>query len=152
MTVDATTATSSMYATGSATATATAPKKSLDGDSFLKLLVAQLKNQDPSSPMNTNEMMSQTTQLATMEQLTGLASTSRESFALQMRSSAAALFGKTVSYIKADGTESTGVVSAISYAAGVPELTIGKDKVALDTVSALPAPTTTTTSTSSASA
>jgi flagellar hook-length control protein FliK len=40
--------------------------------------------------MNTNEMIAQTTQLASMEQLTQLTSTTTESFALSMRQTAAA--------------------------------------------------------------
>ena len=51
----------------------------------LALLVAQLRNQDPTAPMDTTEMMAQSTQMASMEQLTSLTDTSRESFALQMR-------------------------------------------------------------------
>ena len=64
---------------------AAAPKQGMDQETFLTLLVAQLRNQDPSSPMDTSEMMAQSTQLASMEQLTAMADTTRESFALQMR-------------------------------------------------------------------
>ena len=74
----ATTSATSLNYQGTASATST----SLDKEAFLALLVAQLKNQDPSSPMDTSEMMSQTTQLSTMEQLTAMSETSRESFAL----------------------------------------------------------------------
>lgn len=58
-------ATASGVHTGSTTPPAT-QKKTLDSEVFLKLLVTQLSNQDPSSPMNTNEMIAQTTQLASM--------------------------------------------------------------------------------------
>ena len=33
------------------------PKQTMDGEMFMKLLVTQLKNQDPSSPMDTNAMI-----------------------------------------------------------------------------------------------
>ena len=89
---------------------APAPKKSLDAEVFLQLLVAQMKNQDPSSPLDTNEMMAQTTQLAMMEQLTMLTDTVTESFALSMRQTAAALVGHEASYLDADGTTRTGTV------------------------------------------
>ncbi len=50
--------------TDATSSTATPPTKELDKDTFLKLLVAQLSNQDPSSPpMDTSDMMAQTTQL-----------------------------------------------------------------------------------------
>ena len=57
----------------------------LDKQAFLELLVTQLRNQDPSSPMDSNALMAQTTQMASMESLTEISTTSRESFALQMR-------------------------------------------------------------------
>jgi flagellar basal-body rod modification protein FlgD len=39
-----------------------------DFDTFLKLLTTQLQNQDPTSPMNTNEMTQQLVQFANVEQ------------------------------------------------------------------------------------
>lgn len=116
---------------------ATEAKKEMDQEVFLALLVAQLRNQDPTSPMDTNEMMAQSTQLASMEQLTGLADTSRENFALQMRIAASGLVGQQVSFVDADGESRTGVASAVSFATEVPTVTIGEWTVPLDVVSAI---------------
>jgi len=127
-------------ATGIQTGTtvpASARKQTLDSEVFLKLLVTQLANQDPSSPMNTNEMIAQTTQLASMEQLTSLSSTTTESFALSMRQAAAALIGQQARYVDADGVEHSGTVSAVSFAGNVPQVTIGDATVRLDAVSGL---------------
>ncbi|WP_136042801.1 MULTISPECIES: flagellar hook capping FlgD N-terminal domain-containing protein [unclassified Microbacterium] len=110
-------------------------KKTLDSEVFLKLLVTQLTNQDPSSPMNTNEMISQTTQLASMEQLTALSATSTESFALSMRQTAAALIGHEAQYVDEDGVTQKGIVTSVSYAGAVPLVTIGDATIALDAVS-----------------
>jgi flagellar basal-body rod modification protein FlgD len=54
----------------SGTGTADASKKKLDEDlnQFLNLLVTQLKNQDPLSPMDANEFTSQLVQFASVEQ------------------------------------------------------------------------------------
>jgi len=122
--------------TGSTTST-TDRAQSLDSEVFLKLLVTQLANQDPSSPMDTNEMIGQTTQLASMEQLTALATTTNESFALSMRTAAAALIGQQAQYLDADGVAHTGTVSAVSFADSIPQLTIGDATVALDAISGL---------------
>jgi flagellar basal-body rod modification protein FlgD len=56
-------------ATAAAT-TATATGKTLSGDfnTFLKLLTTQLKNQDPSSPLDTNQFTQQLVQFANVEQ------------------------------------------------------------------------------------
>ncbi|MET0162267.1 MAG: flagellar hook capping FlgD N-terminal domain-containing protein [Microbacteriaceae bacterium] len=129
---------------------AAAPSKSLDSEVFLELLVTQLRNQDPSSPMDTNEMMAQTTQLAMMESLTTLQGLTEESFGLQMRSAAASLVGQQVSYLGADGTTVTGLAESISFATSPPSVNVGGKAVALDAISGV-APSTTSTSTDAAS-
>lgn len=120
--------------TGSTTP-ASERKKTLDSEVFLKLLVTQLTNQDPSSPMNTNEMISQTTQLASMEQLTALTATSTESFALSMRQTAVALIGHEAQYVDEKGVTQKGIVTSVSYAGAVPLVTIGEASIPLDAVS-----------------
>ncbi|MGY4856604.1 flagellar hook assembly protein FlgD [Cryobacterium sp. AP23] len=117
------------------------PKQTLDSETFMSLLVAQLRNQDPSSPMDTNQMIAQTTQLAMMEKLTALSTTADENFSLQMRTAAAALVGQSVTYTDAAGASATGLVSAVSYAGSVPQVTIGTVSVALDAISGVSAPT-----------
>ena len=51
---------------------ATAPKKSLDTDAFMTLLVTQLKNQDPMNPQDSSQMAAQLAQFTSVEQLTQL--------------------------------------------------------------------------------
>lgn len=53
-----------------ASATARLPKKQLDKDAFLQLLVTQLKNQDPLNPSDPQQMAAQLAQFSTVEQLT----------------------------------------------------------------------------------
>jgi len=110
------------------------PKQTLDSEAFMSLLVTQLRNQDPSSPMDTNQMISQTTQLAMMEKLAALSTTADENFSLQMRVAAASLVGQNVSYTKADGSEGTGTATSVSYAGAVPQVTVDGTLVALDLV------------------
>ncbi|MEO6310265.1 MAG: flagellar hook capping FlgD N-terminal domain-containing protein [Leifsonia sp.] len=118
-----------------------APKQTLDSDVFMQLLVTQLRNQDPSSPMDTNAMIAQTTQLAMMEQMTLMTKTTDENFGLQMRTAAANLIGKEVSYTDADGTTVKGVATAVSYLGAVPRVTVGGVDVALDAISGITTPT-----------
>lgn len=120
--------------------TASTAKNTLDSQAFLNLLVAQLANQDPSSPMDTNDLMAQTTQLATMEQLTELTATSREGFALQMRMAAAGLVGQQVTYTDAEGKTQTGIVSSVSYKTAVPTVMVGDTEVSLDAVATVTTP------------
>jgi flagellar basal-body rod modification protein FlgD len=94
-------------------------------DMFLKLLVAQLKNQDPTSPMDQKDMMAQMAQFSTVEQLTNLG---QQMQALQTNSTftqSVNLIGKRVDYLGKDGTLITGsTVTAVSSAAGVAKLVL----------------------------
>ncbi|GAA3338386.1 hypothetical protein GCM10017714_09400 [Curtobacterium pusillum] len=112
--------------------------QTMDSDVFMKLLVTQLQNQDPSSPMDTNDMISQQTQLAMMEQITNQTTTANENFSLQMRIAAANLVGKQVSYTDAtSGQDVTGTATAVSYAASVPTVTVNGKEVNLDVISGI---------------
>ena len=112
------------------------PAASLDKDAFLKLLVAQLKNQDPSSPQDSSQWAAQMAQFSTVEQLTNLATTSAKSAKSAAMSQAVALLGKTVSYIGQDGASAQGTVQRIYAGGDVPTLMIdGVAGVSLDSVS-----------------
>ena len=132
MPIDAITATTAGMCTSGVTRT---PKQTMDSEMFMSLLVTQLRNQDPGSPMDTNQMISQTTQLAIMEKLTALAMTNEENFSLQMRMAAAALVGEEVSFTRADGTSGTGTATAVSFAGSIPAVTVEEESVALDAIS-----------------
>lgn len=116
-----------------------APRQTMDSEVFMSLLVTQLRNQDPSSPMDTNEMISQTTQLAMMEKMTALSTTSDENFSLQMRMAAAGLVGKQVTYANDKGDTVSGIATAVSFAGPVPQVTVGGKDVPLDLISGVAA-------------
>jgi len=109
-----------------------APQQTMNADVFMHLLVTQLRNQDPSSPMDTNEMLAQTTQLASMEQLTTLTGLTEENFSLNMRAAAAALLGQSVDYLGSDGATLSGTVSSVTFAAKVPVVTVNGTTIRLD--------------------
>ena len=114
-----------------------APKQTMDSTVFMDLLVTQLKNQDPSSPMDTNAMINQTTQLSMMEKLTQLATDSAQGLSMQQRAAAAALIGKAVTYLAADGSTGVGTPSSVSYTGSAPTVTIGGASVPLDAVTGI---------------
>ena len=117
-----------------------APVQTMDANVFMSLLVAQLKNQNPSAPMDTNQMMAQTIQLSMMEKMTELTSNSKEGFSLQMRSAAAQLIGHSVDYTLADGTTGTGLASSVSFAGAVPTVKVGDLSIPLDSITGLTPP------------
>jgi flagellar basal-body rod modification protein FlgD len=138
MSIDSiTSASSGMYSAAAVEASAKKDNATLDKQAFLQLLIAQLSNQDPSSPMDTDSLMTQTTQMASMEALTSLSTTQRDSFALQMRATAANLVGQQVSYAGADGATVQGTATAVRFGGQVPTVTVDGTEVALDAVSAI---------------
>jgi flagellar basal-body rod modification protein FlgD len=116
---------------------ASGPKNELDKDAFLKLLVAQLRYQDPTAPMDTSAFMAQTSQLTSVEKLSELAETTRASFDVQQRLGAASLVGRQVSWTGDDGTTLSGTVSAVTLLGPTPQLRVGDTDVALDKVTAI---------------
>jgi flagellar basal-body rod modification protein FlgD len=64
--------TSPEYYGGTNTSSGTASKATLDKDAFMKLLVAQLRHQDPLSPLQPDQMAAQLAQFTSVEQLTQL--------------------------------------------------------------------------------
>lgn len=108
---------------------------------FMKLLVTQLSNQDPSSPMDSSQMVAQTAQLASMEQLTSLNKTTTGNYQAQMQSTATSMLGKSVSWTDSDGTAQTGKVASIAFSStGTPQLTVGSSTIALTAVTGVTAP------------
>src|SRR3954471_831202 len=55
----------------------------LGKDDFLKLLMTQLQNQDPSNPMEDTEFIAQMAQFSTLEQITNMNSTMERFIQLQ---------------------------------------------------------------------
>jgi flagellar basal-body rod modification protein FlgD len=85
-------------------------KNDIDKDMFLKLMVTQLKYQDPLNPASPDEFLAQTAQFTTVEKLTQLAEDSAASALGQRMTTAGALIGKAVSYLGAGGDPTAGTV------------------------------------------
>src|SRR3954465_10107508 len=111
-------------AVGGAAATAYVPATTMverkdqgsQKDMFLKLLVAQMKYQDPSNPASSSELMAQNATFTQVEKLEEIAKQNASLLALQRSSSAGALVGRTVTYTDTDGAAKTGVVSSVRLA------------------------------------
>jgi flagellar basal-body rod modification protein FlgD len=88
-------------------------KQVLDKDDFLKLLITQLTNQDPTQPMEDREFIAQMAQFSALEQMINMSEEIAQVASLVGRGQAYSLLGKTVSVV--DGDESvTGVVEEVS--------------------------------------
>src|ERR1700760_3093383 len=96
----------------------------LNKDEFLQLLVGQLKNQNPLSPVGSQEFKSQMAAFSTLEQVTNLAVAGEELNGMISTNQSLALVGHQVSYLKEDGTKVEGTVESVDFGEEGSSLTI----------------------------
>jgi len=90
-------------------------------DNFLMLLVAQLENQDPLEPMDTNEFTSQIVQFASVEQEIASNTNLEQLIALQRSNQAAAAVGYLGKRIEAEGNTTALIDGYAEWNYGLPE-------------------------------
>ncbi|WP_303919207.1 flagellar hook assembly protein FlgD [Treponema berlinense] len=83
----------------------------LGKDDFLKILIAQLSNQDPTSPLENTEFIAQMAQFSSLEQMTNMSQNFEKLAGMLNSSEAQSLLGKTVE-LDAGDTSVTGQVQA----------------------------------------
>ena len=110
-------------ATYSAATTVERKDQGSQKDMFLKLLVAQMKYQDPANPASSSEFMAQTATFTQVEKLEEIAAQNASLLALQRSSSAGALVGRTVSYTDEAGATKSGTVNSVRLGSGSSEAT-----------------------------
>ncbi len=106
----------------------------LSSKAFLQLLVAQLKYQDPSKPVDTSSFMNETATLTQVQSSEQTAQVSLDMLSAQRAQTASSLVGHTVSYLGTDGTMVTGYVSAATISTAKPTLRIGTTDVDLSQI------------------
>jgi flagellar basal-body rod modification protein FlgD len=121
-------------ATGATGGTTSGSGMSLDQNAFLKLLVAQMKYQDPSKPMDASQMMSQTATYTQVEKLAALVTAQQSMVSAQHLQAASSMVGRTVAYTLPDGSTGTGVVSSAKLTGSDPTLKVGNTDVPLSSV------------------
>ena len=95
------------------------PKNEMGKDDFLKLLVGQLRHQDPMNPMEDKDFMGQMAQFSQLEQTTNMATALSNQRAFSM-------LGREVSYNDdATGELKTGVVEKVGIEGNTTTLTVG---------------------------
>ena len=124
-----------LAATGVAPTTAvTNADASLGQNDFLKLLVAQLKYQDPMQPADSSQFMGEMAQFSTVQGVTSMGSTLAAMSHSTDVSQGIAMIGKTISYTAQDGTSASGVVGSVSSADNTVTLHLPDGDVALTDV------------------
>jgi len=106
----------------------------LGQDAFLKLLVAQLKYQDPLNPADGAEFLAQTAQFTMVEKLADLEAQGQSTVTSQQQMQAAQLVGRQVTYVDSTGNLVEGVVESAEYTPDGQSLTIGGQAGELDNI------------------
>src|SRR4051794_26243044 len=123
-------------AASQATASATSTVERSDqmgSDTFLQLLVAQMRYQDPSNPASSTDFIAQTATFTQVEKLEQLVNQNASMLVMQESATAGALVGRTATYTNDNGESVTGVVTSVQLATTANEAaaTIGGKKIAI---------------------
>jgi flagellar basal-body rod modification protein FlgD len=106
----------------------------LGKDDFLKILITQLKNQDPMQPLQDKEFIAQMAQFTSVEQLTNMSSEMK--LLRQSLGFASGLIGKEVSWLATDSTGNStvksGVVDSITFKEGTQYANVKGEEISLD--------------------
>jgi len=124
--------------------------KELDKDSFMKLLVSQLQNQDPMEPVKNENFVAQLATFSNLEQMeqvndgiTGLLILGQAETAVSQLAEGSALIGKQVGWTDPDsGAGTSGIVESVKVENGVTYLVSGQVSVPIlwvNTVNLAPA-------------
>src|SRR5437763_1116930 len=125
--------------TGTAAQAATADKsKQLGKQDFLKLLMAQMQNQDPMKPMDDTQMIAQMAQFSALEATQSLQQTLQTSSNNQTIAQASALIGRYIQADQADVSTVTGSVTTVDFTSTdgtvAPTLTVSNKDVDYSTI------------------
>ena len=109
-----TTTTTSTQSSSSTSAVTTATNDTLGKDAFLRLLIAELSNQDPLNPMEDKEFISQMATFSSLEQMQNMNKT-LEGMAESNKFNAVQYIGKAVAFTKGEGTEAEQVAAVVNH-------------------------------------
>jgi flagellar basal-body rod modification protein FlgD len=124
MAIDPTTTTTTAATAAASATTKKSDPNILGKDDFLKLMVAQMQNQDPMNPSDDKDNIAQMAQFSSLEQITNLASATKDLADRVTTSQMLGLIGHTVSYVGDDDAKVSGTVQSVQVAGGKTQLTI----------------------------
>ena len=126
-------------ATFNSASSAAAPGSSSQQVDFMKLLMAQMKNQDPMSPTSAKDYVAQMAQFSSVQGITQLNQSISSLLSLQGLTQGVGLIGKTVSYTNAAGKTASGTVGSLAMVGGQPQLVINNTNVSMSQIQSIQA-------------
>ena len=98
---------------------------SVEMNDFIKLLVAELSNQDPMNPMENSEIVQQVSQIREIASNDKLSATLDAVLMGQNMAAASSLIGKMVWGLSDDAEKIAGIVKGVEIVDGLPQLHVG---------------------------
>jgi flagellar basal-body rod modification protein FlgD len=131
------------------TASSTSTSSTTDGlgsngvnaDTFLQLLVAQLQYQNPDSPVDSTQFLSQTASFEEVQELGSLQTSLSSLVSSQQAGAATSMLGQQVTGTDQTGNSVSGVVSGIQLTSTGPLLSVGNSTVPFSSVTSVGMPT-----------
>ncbi|HBU75112.1 MAG TPA: hypothetical protein DEB38_02455 [Acidimicrobiaceae bacterium] len=118
----------------STSTTASSASDALGQDTFLQLLVTQLKYQDPLNPMDSAQSLLQTAQFTMVDKLNVIADAVTGQQQFGQLSAVGSIVGKEAVYVDALGNQMTGMISSAKITEGGALLVIDGAEVSIDRV------------------
>ena len=107
---------------------------SLTPDDFLKMLITELKNQDPTNPTDNAQILQQISEMSNISATNSLTTSLNGMLTEQNLSAASALVGRNVQGLADDGSNASGKVDSVTITGGTAKLNIGQQTVSLTNV------------------
>lgn len=105
-----------------------------NSQTFLQLLVAQLKNQNPTNPVSGTQFIAQTEQLAMVQTLNTMSSQQSQTLSTDQTLASTNLIGKQVTALTSTGSKITGTVQSVQVTSTGPILNIAGQNIPLSAV------------------
>lgn len=133
---------SSVSSTSTSSTSSTSSSSSLDTDSFLQILAAELKYQDPSDPVSATEYVSQMAQISSLNELTSIGASIDNSVAYSLIGQEATYSATTTS---GDTVTGTGKVLSVTVSGSNTYVNVGGTTVDYSSITKVGSDSTTTT-------
>jgi len=118
----------------------TSERKVFDRDEFLRILLAQLENQNPLEPLENNEFFGQLAQLQMLDATEKLSDAIGDLVAGERLGRASSLLGRTVRGVAEDGSPVEGRVDRLLMGGGTIRLEVGGVSLPMELVREVEAP------------
>ena len=106
----------------------------LSSDVFLKLLITQLQNQDPTEPVGNEELLQQLSTMRNLQANIELSDALKQITTNQQLTAGASLLGSVVTGTQSNGEETTGFVDRVFIRDGETFVGLGDTELALQNV------------------